>query len=126
MNEFGLDETAHIINGHTPVKEKVGEIPIKANGRIIIIDGGLAKGYQKKTGIAGYTLISNSYGLELVAHKPFSSVEDVLEGKCDIIFIKRLVEEVSQRTLVKETDNGKAILKEISELDYLFHHFDLY
>lgn len=126
LNEFGLDETAHIVNGHTPVKEKVGEIPIKANGRIIIIDGGLAKGYQKKTGIAGYTLISNSYGLELVAHKPFSSVEDVLEGKCDIIFIKRLVEEVSQRTLVKETDNGKAILKEISELDYLFHHFDLY
>lgn len=126
LNEFGLDETAHIFNGHTPVKEKVGEIPIKANGRIIIIDGGLAKGYQKKTGIAGYTLISNSYGLELVAHKPFSSVEDVLEGKCDIIFIKRLVEEVSQRTLVKETDNGKAILKEISELDYLFHHFDLY
>lgn len=126
LNEFGLDETAHIVNGHTPVKEKVGEIPIKANGRIIIIDGGLAKGYQKKTGIAGYTLISNSYGLELVAHKPFSSVEDLLEGKCDIIFIKRLVEEVSQRTLVKETDNGKAILKEISELDYLFHHFDLY
>lgn len=126
LNEFGLDETAHIVNGHTPVKEKVGEIPIKANGRIIIIDGGLAKGYQRKTGIAGYTLISNSYGLELVAHKPFSSVEDVLEGKCDIIFIKRLVEEVSQRTLVKETDNGKAILKEISELDYLFHHFDLY
>lgn len=126
LNEFGLDETAHIVNGHTPVKEKVGEIPIKANGRIIIIDGGLAKGYQKKTGIAGYTLISNSYGLELVAHKPFSSVEDVLEGKCDIIFIKRLVEEVLQRTLVKETDNGKAILKEISELDYLFHHFDLY
>lgn len=126
LNEFGLDETAHIVNGHTPVKEKVSEIPIKANGRIIIIDGGLAKGYQKKTGIAGYTLISNSYGLELVAHKPFSSVEDVLEGKCDIIFIKRLVEEVSQRTLVKETDNGKAILKEISELDYLFHHFDLY
>lgn len=99
LNEFGLDETAHIVNGHTPVKEKVGEIPIKANGRIIIIDGGLAKGYQKKTGIAGYTLISNSYGLELVAHKPFSSVEDVLEGKCDIIFIKRLVEEVSQRDL---------------------------
>lgn len=126
LNEFGLDETAHIVNGHTPVKEKVGEIPIKANGRIIIIDGGLAKGYQKKTGIAGYTLISNSYGLELVAHKPFSSVEDVLDGKCDIIFIKRLVEEVSQRTLVKETDNGKTILSEISDLDYLFHHFDLY
>ncbi|MGT2843950.1 fructose-1,6-bisphosphatase [Streptococcus hongkongensis] len=126
LNEFGLDGSAHIVNGHTPVKEKVGELPIKANGRLIIIDGGLAKGYQKKTGIAGYTLISNSYGLELVAHKPFSSVADVLEGECDIIFIKRLVEEVSQRTLVKETDNGKSLLKEIAALDYLYHHFDLY
>ncbi|MGT2933383.1 fructose-1,6-bisphosphatase [Streptococcus catagoni] len=126
LREFGLDKSAHIVNGHTPVKEKVGETPIKANGRMIIIDGGLAKGYQKKTGIAGYTLISNSYGLELVAHKPFSSVQDVLQGKGDIIFIKRLVEEVSQRTLVKETDNGKALLQEISDLNYLYQNFDHY
>lgn len=93
---------------------------------MIIIDGGLAKGYQKKTGIAGYTLISNSYGLELVAHNPFSSVEDVLNGECDIIFIKRLVEEVAERTLVKQTDNGKELLKEIEDLHYLYHHFDEY
>lgn len=124
LEEFGLDKSAHIVNGHTPIKEKGGELPIKANGRMIIIDGGLAKGYQKTTGIAGYTLISNSYGLELVAHKPFSSVQDVLEGKCDIIFIKRLVEIVENRTLVKETDNGQLLLKEIADLEYLYHHFD--
>ncbi|RLU44766.1 fructose-bisphosphatase class III [Streptococcus iniae] len=124
--EFGLDHSAHIVNGHTPVKEKGGELPIKANGRMIIIDGGLAKGYQKKTGIAGYTLISNSYGLELVAHMPFSSVQDVLDGHCDIVFIKRLVEEVKVRTLVKDTDNGKKLLKEIADLDYLYRHFDQY
>lgn len=126
LAEFGLDGSAHIVNGHTPVKEKGGELPIKADGRIIIIDGGLAKGYQKTTGIAGYTLISNSYGLELVAHKPFSSVKDVLEGKCDIIFIKRLVELVENRTLVKDTDNGKKLLQEIADLDHLYHHFDQY
>ncbi|VTS18637.1 fructose-1,6-bisphosphatase [Streptococcus pseudoporcinus] len=126
LAEFGLDANGHIVNGHTPVKEKGGELPIKANGRIIIIDGGLAKGYQKTTGIAGYTLISNSYGLELVAHKPFSSVKDVLEGKCDIIFIKRLVEQVEDRTLVKDTDNGKKLLQEIADLDHLYHHFDQY
>lgn len=126
LTEFGLDETAHIVNGHTPVKEKVGETPIKANGRMIIIDGGLAKGYQKKTGIAGYTLISNSFGLELVAHRPFTCVADVLEGKGEIVFIKRLVEEVSQRTLVKQTDNGKKLLKEIKDLEYLYKHFDYY
>lgn len=80
----------------------------------------------RKTGIAGYTLISNSYGLELVAHNPFSSVEDVLNGECDIIFIKRLVEEVAERTLVKQTDNGKELLKEIEDLHYLYHHFDEY
>lgn len=126
LAEFTLDETGHIVNGHTPVQEKSGEIPIKAGGKMIIIDGGLAKGYQKKTGIAGYTLISNSYGLELVAHNPFSSVEAVLNGECDIIFIKRLVEEVAERTLVKQTDNGKELLKEIEDLHYLYHHFDEY
>lgn len=124
LSEFGLNQSAHIVNGHTPVKEKGGELPIKANGRMIIIDGGLAKGYQKKTGIAGYTLISNSYGLELVAHKPFTSIQDVLDGQGDIIFIKRLVEEVKIRTLVKDTDNGKKLLREIADLDYLYRHFD--
>lgn len=126
LAEFTLGESGHIVNGHTPVQEKSGEIPIKANGKMIIIDGGLAKGYQKKTGIAGYTLISNSYGLELIAHKPFSSVEDVLQGGGDIIFIKRLVEEVAHRTLVKDTDNGKHLLKEIKDLYHLYQHFDSY
>ncbi|MGT2887571.1 fructose-bisphosphatase class III [Streptococcus didelphis] len=126
LAEFTLDASSHIVNGHTPVKEKTGELPIKANGKLIIIDGGLAKGYQKKTGIAGYTLISNSYGLELVAHKPFTSVEDVLQGKGDIIFIKRLVEEVEERTLVKDTDNGKKLLNEIADLYYLYQHFEDY
>ncbi|WP_159544312.1 fructose-1,6-bisphosphatase [Streptococcus halichoeri] len=124
LRQFGLNETAHIVNGHTPVKEKKGEKPIRAEGKMLIIDGGLAKGYQQKTGIAGYTLISNSYGLEIVAHKPFISVDAVLAGQGDIIFIKRLIEEVPNRTLVKETDNGKELQAQIEELSYLYYHYD--
>ncbi|MBF0699228.1 fructose-1,6-bisphosphatase [Streptococcus danieliae] len=79
LEEFGLEKESHIVNGHTPVREIDGENPIKAEGKLLVIDGGFAKGYQKKTGLAGYTLVSNSYGLELVAHKAFKEEIQDLE-----------------------------------------------
>ncbi|MGU9505073.1 fructose-bisphosphatase class III, partial [Bacillus paralicheniformis] len=74
LKEFGLNpDHGHTINGHTPVKEIEGEAPIKANGKMIVIDGGFSKAYQSTPGIAGYTLLYNSYGMQLVAHKHFNS-----------------------------------------------------
>lgn len=88
LREFGLDpEKAHIVNGHVPVKRKDGESPIKCGGKVMVIDGGFSKAYQKETGIAGYTLIYNSYGLRLVAHEPFESTEAALPMKR--IFIRK-------------------------------------
>lgn len=84
MKEFGLPGAgAHIINGHIPVIVKKGESPVKCGGKLLVIDGGFSKAYQPKTGIAGYTLIYNSYGLVLAAHEPFTSMEDtVLNETC--------------------------------------------
>ena len=80
LDEFGLDrEISHIINGHVPVKTKNGENPVKCGGKVLVIDGGFSKAYQKETGIAGYTLIYNSYGLILAAHDPFESTEAAIE-----------------------------------------------
>ena len=85
LEEFGLPvEGSHIINGHVPVKLKDGEKPMKAGGKLFIIDGGLSKAYQSTTGIAGYTLIYNSYGLILAAHEPFESTEAAIEKESDI------------------------------------------
>lgn len=126
LEEFGLDSQSHIINGHTPVKEKRGESPIKADGKMLVIDGGLAKGYQKQTGIAGYTLVFNSYGLQIVAHQPFTNVEDVLDGGCAIISTQRLVEEANHRILVKDTTVGQQIQTEIRSLRHLYNHFEEY
>lgn len=121
---FHLPPEGHIINGHTPVLEKKGENPIKANGRLLVIDGGYAKGYQNKTGLAGYTLISNSYGLQLIVHQPFHSVESFLKGEQGILSTNRLVEVVTKRTLVKHTNIGQKLLKEMEHLEFLYHHFD--
>ena len=86
LRDFNLDPyKGHIINGHTPIKVKDGESPIRANGRLLVIDGGFCRAYQKTTGIAGYTLIYNSHNLRLKAHKPFTSIEDVLENNADIL-----------------------------------------
>lgn len=87
LNEFGLDgksPSAHIINGHMPVHLKSGETPIKCGGRVLMIDGGMSRPYQRETGIAGYTLVSNSYGMRLVAYEPFSSTEDAIRNETDI------------------------------------------
>ena len=85
LREFGLEpEGAHIINGHVPVKSKDGESPLKCGGKLLVIDGGFSRAYQKETGIAGYTLIYNSYGLILAAHDPFESTEAAIEKESDI------------------------------------------
>jgi fructose-1,6-bisphosphatase-3 len=85
LKEFGLSsENSHIINGHMPVQLKKGETPIKCGGKLLVIDGGFSKAYQPKTGIAGYTLIFNSYGLRLVSHDPFESTEEAIVNERDI------------------------------------------
>ncbi|MGX7092251.1 fructose-bisphosphatase class III [Hutsoniella sourekii] len=126
LNEFGLDETAHIINGHTPVKAKDGESPVKAGGRLIVIDGGFSKAYQSTTGIAGYTLVSNSHGMQLVAHHDFSSQEDAVANKKDVVSLRRLVDRVDNRTLVKETTIGDRLAKEIEDLNFLYMNYEKY
>lgn len=120
LHEFGLDSPmAHIINGHTPIKVSHGESPIKANNRLIVIDGGFCKAYQKTTGIAGYTLIYNSHGMRLKAHQPFESIAKVLEENKDIESTSNFFEVEPERVMVKDTDNGKEILQTISDLEKL-------
>lgn len=121
LQEFGLGDTedSHIVNGHIPIESKKGESPIKCNGKLLIIDGGFSKAYQPKTGIAGYTLIYNSYGLVLAAHEPFESVDKaVREGK-DIHSHRQLVQQVVERKMVADTDNGKQLKENIEELEAL-------
>ena len=126
LENFGLDENGHLVNGHTPIKEKNGENPIKADGKLIVIDGGFAKAYQKETGIAGYTLLYNSFGIQLVAHQPFSTVKAAVEKGTDIISLKRLVAEVDERKRVKDTNVGQTLLSEIADLEVLFEHYEDY
>jgi len=107
---------SHIINGHVPVKVKKGESPVKAGGKLFIIDGGLSKAYHSQTGIAGYTLIFNSKHLALAEHKPFDpSRENTPEIK--------VVERMKQRILVKDTDNGKELLAQIEDLKELLEAY---
>lgn len=120
LTEFNLNpDQGRIINGHTPVKEIDGENPIKANGKMIVIDGGFSKAYQSTTGIAGYTLLYNSYGMQLVAHKHFNSKEEVLCKGTDVLSVKRLVDEELERKKVRETNIGEELLQEISILNNL-------
>lgn len=122
MNEFGLDfdsEDSHIINGHVPVKRKNGESPVKCNGKVLVIDGGFSKAYQKETGLAGYTLIYNSYGLILVAHEPFESMEAAIEKGSDIHSDSMVIRRVVQRRLVEDTDAGNELKEQIEDLKIL-------
>lgn len=114
--EFGLDpKSAHIINGHVPVK--MGEDPVKAGGKLFIIDGGISKAYHAKTGIGGYTLIYNSTHLALAEHKPF------VNGKTDNAPLVRIVENMEKRILVGDTDKGKILRQEIKELKELIQAY---
>lgn len=117
LREFGLyGEHTHIINGHTPVHVKDGEQPVRADGRLYVIDGGFSNPMHKTTGIAGYTLIYNSHGLRLKAHQPFQGVEAALSGNVDIESDSRLVEKNENRILVADSDNGEKIKEQIADL----------
>ena len=120
LKEFGLEaDDAHIVNGHVPVKQKKGESPVKCSGKLLIIDGGFSKAYQKQTGIAGYTLIYNSYGMMLVAHEPFTSTEDAIIRESDIHSDRIMVKMTPRRMLVGDTDTGKELKERIEELKEL-------
>ncbi|WP_270643636.1 fructose-1,6-bisphosphatase [Merdimonas faecis] len=124
LAEFGLPaEGAHIINGHVPVKSKNGENPIKCGGKVMVIDGGFSKAYQKETGIAGYTLIYNSYGLILAAHEPFESTEAAIEKESDIHSDSIIVKRVVQRKLVGDTDIGRELKEQIADLEMLLEAY---
>lgn len=123
FEKFNLNKnSAHIICGHMPVKLKDGENPIKANGKFMIIDGGLSKAYQEVTGIAGYTLIYNSYGLMLATHQPFSSTEEAIKNNSDLYSTKVVVEKV-ERKLVKDTDIGCELKEQIIDLKKLLNAY---
>ena len=120
LREFGLSsEEAHIINGHVPVKFKDGESPIKCGGKLLVIDGGFSRAYQKETGIAGYTLIYNSYGLVLTAHDPFESTEAAIDNESDIHSDSRVVKWVPVRKRVGDTDIGRELKEKVEDLKML-------
>jgi len=119
LSEFGLFGNARIINGHVPVKVKKGESPIKAGGKLIVIDGGLSRAYQGVTGIAGYTLIHNSRGMSLISHEPFKSTDDAIVNGADIAVSTEIIEKHKERILVKQTDLGKKLAVEIEDLKEL-------
>ena len=117
LEEFGLSpDRGHIVNGHVPVKVKAGESPVKAGGRLLAIDGGFSRAYQPATGIAGYTLVFNSYGMLLARHSPFESTEMAIDAEHDIVTHTEVLETNYSRMRVRDTDNGKRILKKIREL----------
>ena len=124
LHEFGIDSPqGHIINGHTPVKVKKGESPIRAEGKEICIDGGFCKAYQGSTGIAGYTLIFNSHGIRIKAHYPFKDVNQVLMNNADIDSESTQVELEPKRVMIGDTDNGKKILQMIDDLNALLQAY---
>ncbi|WP_302826803.1 fructose-bisphosphatase class III, partial [Anaerofustis stercorihominis] len=120
LGEFGLhDSYSRIINGHVPIKLKAGQTPIKANGRLLLIDGGYSKAYRDVTGIAGFTLTYNSYGMNLITHHPFNNVDYAIKHEIDIRSEHRFLYDNDKRILVKDTDKAKDIKKEIYYLEML-------
>ena len=120
LREFGLDpDSGHIINGHTPVKARKGESPVKANGKLFVIDGGFCKAYQATTGIAGYTLIYNSHGLRLKSHRPFNGVARVLSNNEDMESDSVQVESFARRRYIADTDSGMVLRRRIEALEAL-------
>lgn len=126
LDEFGVQgDHRHIINGHVPIKTGKGESPIKANGKLMVIDGGFSKAYHDTTGIAGYTLVYHSSGFQLVQHEPFSSAEDAVIHGSDIRSSTQLVEMSSHRMRVRDTDKGEVLqdqINELTELLYAYRH----
>ena len=125
MSEFGVDcNSGHIINGHIPVRFKDGESPVKANGKLILIDGGMSTVYRKQTGIAGYTLIYNSYGLAITSHAPFEGLSDIIEKNHEMMSQKYIVEKEDIRILIEDTDKGKNLLENVNDLKNLMFLYD--
>jgi fructose-1,6-bisphosphatase-3 len=123
FEEFGLNPLeSKIINGHVPVKNKFGENPIKANGKLIVIDGGFAKAYRSQTGLAGYTLTYNSYGLQLISHQPFKSIEDAFRNEIDILSSRKIVEKLDRKK-VGDTDVGNELRNQIKDLKLLLRAY---
>ena len=110
LKEFGLEGPhCHIINGHIPVKSKKGESPIKGGGKLLVIDGGFCRAYQPTTGIAGYTLIYNSWVLRLVSHQPFCGQRTAIEENVDIASSSDVFERMEARIKIAQTDVGKKL-----------------
>lgn len=124
LMEFGLStEKSHIINGHVPVEQKNGESPVKCGGKLLVIDGGFSKAYQSKTGIAGYTLVANSYGMRLVSHEPFESAEAAIKNESDIFSDSIIVETTPVRQRVADTDIGNELRVQIHQLEELLEAY---
>jgi fructose-1,6-bisphosphatase-3 len=124
LDSFGVKGThRHIINGHVPVKAGKGENPIKAGGRLMVIDGGFSKAYHDTTGIAGYTLVYHSRGFQLVQHEPFTSTEDAIESGADIRSTTQIVELSTNRVYVRDTDKGDELQAQIDELRELLYAY---
>jgi fructose-1,6-bisphosphatase-3 len=122
LSEFGLEgEHTHIINGHVPVKK--GDVPARCDGRVLVIDGGFSKAYQGETGIAGYTLIFNSWGLRLVSHMPFTSMEDAVISGTDIHSDSVMVEQYPVRLSIGDTDIGQDLKENIADLTQLLEAY---
>lgn len=120
LDAFGVvGSNRHIINGHVPVRTLKGENPIKANGKLMVIDGGFSKAYHNETGIAGYTLVYHSRGFQLVQHEPFTSTEDAIKRGTDIKSTTQIVEMSNRRMLVADTDIGVELRKQIDDLEEL-------
>ena len=124
LDSFGVNgPNRHIINGHVPVHVKTGENPIKANGKLMVIDGGFSQAYHKETGIAGYTLVYHSRGFQLVQHEPFTSSRDAVIRGTDIKSTTQIIEMSQHRMLVADTDKGVEIRQQISDLQDLLYAY---
>ena len=124
LDEFKVEGiNKHIINGHGPVHVANGENPIKANGKLMVIDGGFSQAYHKETGIAGYTLVYHSRSFALVQHEPFTSANDAIEKGTDIKSTTQIIETIAHRILVADTDKGKELNKQIADLKALLYAY---
>ena len=124
LEEFGLEaKVSRIVNGHTPVKTGKGESPIRGEGLLFVIDGGLCEAYQKKTGTAGYSLLNNSYGFQLVTHQPFQDIQKVVDSPFEQTSLKKVIEDLEDRTLIQSTTIGQNLLEQQQLLIQLLHEF---
>jgi fructose-1,6-bisphosphatase-3 len=124
LREFGLDpEDGRIINGHIPVRTIKGETPMRAEGKRFVIDGGFSKPYQEKTGISGYTLIYNSHGIQLVEHEKFENREQAALSGSDIHSRVQLEDFTHHRILVRDTDRGRELTRQVEDLKHLLQAY---